>query len=116
MMLLRYLAPRRLWSAFRFSKFYLWELLLSNLRVAHDIVTPRDRFKPGIIAIRLPELSDTQLIALTNLVTMTPGTICLDVTDDRKTLYIHSMYIDDPDTVRKQICIDYITRIKELFS
>jgi multicomponent Na+:H+ antiporter subunit E len=115
MTLLRLLTPRRLWKALHFALFYIWEIVLSNFRVAHDVLTPRDHFRPGILAIRLPDLSDIQLIALTNLVTMTPGTICMDVTDDRHTLYIHSMYIDDPEKMRKQICQDYITRIREIF-
>lgn len=114
MTLFRLLTPRRLWKVLRFAMFYIEEMILSNFRVAHDVLTPRDHFRPGIVAIRLPELSDLQLITLTNLVTMTPGTISMDVTDDRRTLYLHSMYIEDPEALRRQICQDYITRIREI--
>ena len=106
---------RRLPRILRFVLFYMWEMLLSNVRVAHDVLTPRNRFRPGIIAVPLPELTDRQLIVLTNLVTMTPGTVSLDVSDDRDVLYVHCMYVDDPDRVRQDILDDYVYRIRELF-
>ena len=98
-----------------FIAFYLAEIVLSNIRVAFDILTPRNYFRPGILLIELPEMSDTQLLVLTHLVSMTPGTLTLDVSDDRRHLVVHSMYIGDPETERRKICQDYIVRIKELF-
>lgn len=106
---------RRFLLLIRFALFYLWELLLSDLRVAHDILTPRNRFRPGVIAVPLPELSDRQLIVLSNLVTMTPGTITLDVSEDRRTLFMHCMYIDDPERLRREILESYVHRIREIF-
>lgn len=106
---------RRFPRLLRFGLFYIWEMLLSNVRVAHDVLTPRNRFRPGIIAVPLPALTDRQLIVLTNLVTMTPGTVSLDVSEDRDVLYVHCMYIDDPDRVRQEILDAYVYRIRELF-
>lgn len=105
----------RLRRLFTFIFFYLWEVLLSNLVLAHDVVTPRDRFRPGILALHLPEMTDLQIIALTNLVTMTPGTLTLDVSEDRRTLFMHCMYLDNPQWMRRRICEDYVMRIKEIF-
>ncbi len=104
----------KLFGLLRFALFYMLELVLSNLRVAHDILTPRARFRPAIIAVDLPELTDTQLITLVNLVTMTPGTLCLDVASDRSVLFLHCMYVDDPEEFRGRIRRDYVLRIKEL--
>lgn len=105
----------RLWRLFTFIFFYLWEVLLSNLVLAHDVVTPRDRFRPGILALHLPEMTDLQIIALTNLVTMTPGTLTLDISEDRRTLFMHCMYLNNPQWMRRRICEDYVMRIKEIF-
>lgn len=87
----------------RFLGFYLWELFLANLRVAYDVITPPFYMRPGIIAIPLDVETDAEISLLANLITLTPGTLSLDVSDDRKVLYIHAMYVDDPDTLRREI-------------
>jgi multicomponent Na+:H+ antiporter subunit E len=43
------------------------------------------------------------ILLVTNLISLTPGTLSLDVTDDRKTLFIHAMFADDPDAIRAQL-------------
>ena len=98
-----------------FVLFYLKELFLANLRVAHDILTPRHRMKPGIIAIPLDVKSDLEIMALTNLITMTPGTLSLDVSTDRRVLYIHAMYIDDLEGLRRKIKDELEKKILEVF-
>lgn len=105
----------RIFRLLGFVLFYLKEVVLSNIRIAHDILTPRHRMKPGIIAVSLGELSDLQLISLANLVTMTPGTLSLDVSDDRKVLYIHAMYVDDAEALRREIKTNFEQKIKEVF-
>ena len=98
----------------RFLGFYTVELLLANLRVAVDVLTPRLRSNPGIIGIRLCELTDRQLIVLTNLVTMTPGTLSLDLSEDRRVLFVHVMFLDDPETFRENIKSGLERRILEV--
>jgi multicomponent Na+:H+ antiporter subunit E len=98
-----------------FVLFYLVELFLANLRVAHDVITPRHRMKPGIIAIPLDVKSDLEIIALTNLITMTPGTLSLDVSTDRRVLYIHAMYIDDLEGLRSKIKDGLEKKVMEVF-
>jgi multicomponent Na+:H+ antiporter subunit E len=89
----------------RFAVFYLGQLILANLRVAHDVVTPTHYMRPGVIAIPLDARSDAEITLLANLLTLTPGSMCLDVSPDRRTLYVHVMYIDDGDVdkARRQI-------------
>jgi multicomponent Na+:H+ antiporter subunit E len=96
--------------------FYVWEVVLANVRVAIDVMTPRHRMKPGVVGIPLGELTDTQLIVLANLVTMTPGTISLDVSPDRKTLYLHALYIDDLEQFRRDVEREFVQRVRELVS
>jgi multicomponent Na+:H+ antiporter subunit E len=98
-----------------FVLFYLKELFLANLRVAHDVITPGFHMKPGIIAIPLDAKSDLEIIALTNLITMTPGTLSLDVSTDGSVLYIHAMYIDDLEGLRREIKEGFEKKVMEVF-
>jgi multicomponent Na+:H+ antiporter subunit E len=83
--------------------FFLAELFLANLRVAADVLTPRWRFRPRVVAIPLEAKSDIEITLLSNLVSLTPGSISLDVSSDRSVLYIHAMYAEDADQVRRQV-------------
>ncbi|GAB4121663.1 MAG: Na+/H+ antiporter subunit E [Acidobacteriota bacterium] len=94
---------RRVADLLSFVVFYGWEVLLSNLRVAHDVATPTDYARPGIIAVPIQARSDFELYLLGNLITMTPGTLSLDVSTDRTTLYVHALFAQDPDQVRHDI-------------
>ena len=98
-----------------FAWFYLWDVIRSNVRVAYDVLTPRHRMKPGIIAVPLGEMTDRQLFLLANLLTMTPGSLTLDVSSDRRTLYVHAMYVNDPEELRREVQEEYEKRIREVF-
>lgn len=78
-----------------FIFFFLYELIKANLQVAYDVITPRFYMKPGIIKIPLTAASDLEITLLANLITLTPGTLSLDVSDDKKVLYVHAMYVKD---------------------
>lgn len=94
---------RRVVLAIRFFFFFVWELILANLRVAIDVITPRHLMRPGIIAIPLDAHSDAEIAFVATLITLTPGTLTLDVSDDRTVMYIHAMYIDDLEGLRQSI-------------
>jgi multicomponent Na+:H+ antiporter subunit E len=94
---------RRLRRVISFIGFFLWELLLANLRVAHDVVTPPLYARPGVIAIPLEARTAVEVTLLANLLTLTPGTLSLDVSDDGRVLYLHAMFIDDPERFRRRI-------------
>lgn len=92
------------WALLRFPVTVVWELVLANLRVARTVLfTPRDRLTPGIIAIPLSVASDVEVTALANLITLTPGTVTLDVSDDRRTLFVHALDLADPEAVLASI-------------
>lgn len=67
--------------AIRFRGYFLWQLLLSNLRVAYDVITPRLYMRPGILAVPLDAEIDLEITLLANLITLTPGTLSLDVSE-----------------------------------
>jgi len=87
----------------RFLIVFLKELLVSSIRVAYDVVTPTYYMRPGIIAIPLDAKTDLEITLLANVISLTPGTLSLDVSADRKTLYIHAMFIDNEDELRRGI-------------
>jgi len=105
---------RKLPESIRFTFFFLRELIHSNFRVAWDVVTPKSRRKPGIIAIPLDARSDLEITFLANLITLTPGTLSLDVSDDRSVLYVHGMFVEDPQRMREQIKNGFERRVLEL--
>lgn len=78
-----------------FILFFIWDLTKANARVAYDVLTPTHRMRPGVIAIPLDLKDDAAITLFANLITVTPGSLALDVSSDRKVLYVHLMYLDD---------------------
>jgi len=107
---------RKFWQFVYFVLFFIWELILANLRVAWEVLTPDLHMHPAIIGIPLDLKSELEITILANLITLTPGTLSLDVSDDNKTLYVHAMYVDDPDAFRRSIKEGFEQRVKDLFS
>jgi multicomponent Na+:H+ antiporter subunit E len=81
------------WRAVEFLGFYLAEVVVSSIRVAGHVISPRFRMVPGIIAVPLDAETDTEITVLANLVSLTPGTLSMDVSPDRKTLFVHVMHL-----------------------
>lgn len=73
---------------------FVKELILSSVRVATEVITPGFGMRAGILAVPLSVRSEIGITLLANLISLTPGTLSLDVSDDREYLYIHAMYID----------------------
>ena len=110
----------RLWRSFGFILFFLKELLLSSFRVAWEVVTPDNKIRPGVVGIELDEdTTDFQATLLANTITLTPGTLSVDIISDKedpskRILYIHAMYINDAERLRKDIKENFETRAKEV--
>lgn len=96
--------------------FFLYELVKANLQVAYEVITPKLNMKPGIVALPLDVKSNFGITILANLITLTPGTLSLDVSEDRKILYVHSMYIHDKEEFIKGIKNGFEKRIIEISS
>lgn len=82
-------------SIIGFFFFFFWELVKANFQVAIEVITPTHNMKPGIVSVPLDAKTDVEITFLANLITLTPGTLSLDVSTDRKVLYVHSMYVYD---------------------
>lgn len=98
----------------RFLGFFLWELFLSNVSVAQEVIRPRLRIRPGVVAVPLTASTDLEITLLACLITLTPGTLALDVSDDRSTLFVHALDIDDIDAFRRGITEGFERRVLEL--
>jgi multicomponent Na+:H+ antiporter subunit E len=85
------------------AAYFLWELVRANLRLARDVVTPRLQMKPGIVAVPLDVTRDSEILLLSMLINTTPGSVALDVSPDRKVLYVHVMYMTTAEAARAEI-------------
>lgn len=97
----------------RLIALFVYELALSGFRVARDTLSPRMTFRPAIVAFPLELESPVGIMLLANLITLTPGTLSVDVSTDRSTLYIHAMDVDDADALRADIRNGFERRIRE---
>lgn len=98
-----------------FIAFFLRELIQANIRAMFEALTPAYHMKPAVVAIPLSLQSDLAITILANLITLTPGTLTLDVSDDKRVLYVHAMYVEDVEAFRRQIKNGFERRVKELF-
>lgn len=94
---------------------FLYELALSGYRVARLAFAPRLELRPGIFAYPLRVYSDFEITLLANMVTLTPGTLSVDVSDDRKTLFVHAIDCSDPVQARRDIAEGFERNIMEAF-
>jgi multicomponent Na+:H+ antiporter subunit E len=80
---------------------FLRELVLSAWDVVKVTLAPRLMVRPAVVAVKLDVRSDAGITLLADMVTLTPGTTALHVSDDRTTLYIHAMAsAESSETVR----------------
>jgi len=94
--------------------YFLYKLFVSSLRVAWDVVTPWETSNPGIVSLPLDVETEIQILLLSNLISLTPGSLSLDISEDRKTLFLHVMFLSDPDELIKSIKQGMEKRVLEL--
>lgn len=95
--------PQRLPRFLMFVSYFLWELILSNIKVAVDIITPPWHMKPGVISLELSAKTDLEITLVANFISLTPGTLCLDVSEDKKIMFVHAMFLHDENQVRDEL-------------
>lgn len=94
---------------------FISELILSAWRVALIVIRPKMDLEPGIIAYPLTVDRDFEITMLANLITLTPGTLSVDVSEDRKTLYVHCIDVPDPQATIDDIKNAFESKILEVF-
>ncbi|CTQ33658.1 Na+/H+ antiporter subunit E [Jannaschia rubra] len=103
----------RVYRWIRLLVLFHYELVVSSFQVARDVLTPRHRARPGIICIPLKARGEAEVLLVTNLISLTPGTLSLDVTEDCNTLVVHAMFADDPKAIARQIENGIERRVRE---
>ena len=98
---------RLLWS-------FVVELVLSNFAVARVVLRPHLDVRPGIVAYKTELRTDLAITLLANMITLTPGTLTVDVEENRSTLYIHTLNVRDPKEVTQSIRKAFETHLLEL--
>lgn len=104
----------RIWQIISFVGFFIREMVIASWRVACDIVNPVTTGKAGIVAVPLDVETDLEIAFLANLITLTPGTVSLELSDDKRTLYVHGMFVDDVESFRSEIKTVMERRVLEL--
>ncbi|MGL1922071.1 MAG: Na+/H+ antiporter subunit E [Hyphomicrobiales bacterium] len=94
---------------------FVYELILATVTVAVLVLKPKLDFKPGIIAYPLLVKTDVEITLLANLITLTPGTLSVDVSDDKKTLYVHAIDASDPEAIILDIANGFEKKVIEVF-
>lgn len=105
---------RRTLRALGLALFFFVELLKANLQVAYEVLTPRMSMRPAVLAVPLAARTDTEITLLAAMINLTPGTLVIDVADDRSALFVHVLYGDDPEAVRRSLKDGFERRLLEV--
>ncbi len=99
-----------------YSLVVLWDILVANIQVAWIVLTvPNAKLKPEWIVVPLDIKQPEAITVLAGTITLTPGTLSSDLSDDGLCLLVHVLHTDDPDGVRDEIKTRYEARLKEIF-
>lgn len=85
----------RVWSFIKLTFIFLKELVMSNITIVKIVLKPKLDMRPGIFALQTELTKDWQITLLSSLITLTPGTLVIDVSEDNKTLFVHAMDIGE---------------------
>jgi len=91
--------PKRYWYfIFYYLPALLWAIIKANFDVAYRVLHPKLPINPGIVKVKTNLKSDTALTFLANSITLTPGTLTVDIDTDNGVLYVHWIDVKDKDT------------------
>jgi multicomponent K+:H+ antiporter subunit E len=94
----------------------LWDILVANVQVAWIVLTrPNSKLRPAWIVVPLDLRQPEAITILAGTITLTPGTVSADLSDEGHSLLVHVLHTDDPDGVRDEIKDRYERRLKEIF-
>lgn len=109
---------RRVWPTLMLIAVFFYELMASAVAVAVIVLTPnlKAKLQPAIVAVPLSVKSDLEIALLANMITLTPGTLTIDVSDDRSVLYVHVLMLGDRAALLASIASGFEARIKAVFA
>jgi multicomponent Na+:H+ antiporter subunit E len=101
--------------AVHLAAYFGWALIVANIRVAIDVARPHTAIRPAVVAVPLDVTSDGEILLLSMLINITPGSVTIDLSDDRRTLYVHVMHMITAEASRQDIKTGFERRVKRLF-
>lgn len=109
---------RRLRKVLSLAILFLYELNASAVRVAIVVLTPnlKAALRPAIIAFPLTVTSDAEITLLANLITLTPGTLSIDVSEDRRFLYVHALTMTSREALIADIAGGFEAKVREVYA
>lgn len=106
---------RRVGTMTRLGAVVLWDIVVSNIDVARRILGPESQIRPGYFWLPLSITDPHGIVALAGIITMTPGTLSADLTEDRRHLLVHGFHLDDEAAVIATIKSRYEAPLLEIF-
>jgi Multisubunit Na+/H+ antiporter, MnhE subunit len=108
---------RRLRRVLSLVLLFLWELMVSAVRVALVVIRPdlKKAVRPAIVAVPISLKSDAEITLLANLVTLTPGTLSVDLSPDKSVLYVHALDMGDREAMIADIANGFEKKVREAF-
>ena len=102
------------WSVFVLFLIFLKELIIANFIVIAQVLRPKLSIEPGIIAYSTELKTGGQVTLLANMISLTPGTLSMEISPDNSTIFIHVFNIDDQEKIVKGIRENFEKRIMEV--
>ncbi|MGH8067012.1 MAG: Na+/H+ antiporter subunit E [Candidatus Entotheonellia bacterium] len=93
---------------------FIKELIKSNIAVLRVVISRRPYVRSGVVAVPTELTNDLALTMLANMITLTPGTLTLDISADRRYLFVHTLNLDDPEDVKREIRMAFEVYLREL--
>ena len=94
--------------------YLLWQIVLANFRLASDVLSIRHRMKPGVIRLPLSVTSDGEILLLSAMINITPGSVALGVSPDRRIMYVHVMHITTLEDAKRDIKNGFERKVLDL--
>lgn len=101
----------RVWWVIDLTLVFLWEVLKANFIVAGLALARKIELNPGVVRVPLELESDLAIVILANMITLTPGSLSVDITPDRKQFIVHVLNMTSEDEVRREIKETFERRI-----
>lgn len=86
-----------------FILYFFYDMIKANIEVTIDVLTPNYNMRPGVIKYEMDAKTDFEITMLANMISLTPGTLVIDFSTDKKYMYIHAMYLKDIDRFKKNM-------------
>jgi len=103
-------------TLFKFIAVVLMDIVIANVIVAKLILGRNDSLQPGFMRINLDISSPVGISLLANTISLTPGTVSCDLSEDRRSLLVHALHIEDIEAEVARIKQRYEQPLKEVFS